>query len=548
MENVEIGKTGKMTIENLTEGMYEDARIIFREYIQNSADQIDLSQRDEIFGSEKLKIDITIDSLNGDIEIFDNATGIKSEEVAELLGNIAYSSKIRGESKGFRGIGRLGGLAYCDTLCFTTTYLGEHIMTTMKWEAKKLRKLLADSSYKEEVAHLIQSVTSLTYTECDPMDHFFKVELLSIRNENSDLLDIKKVREYIAFNAPVRFESKFLYKSDIKEYIQEKGYKTNEYEISVNDETINKKYSTVLHEKNESGGKPKMYDEITGIEFQEFKNKEDEMLAWMWYGISRFERQIPYPTNQFAGIRLRQHNIQIGDEQTLRKFHKEARGYLYFVGEVHAVHPELTPNGRRDYFNESETRVELESALDVFFKETLSQVYRRASDVKLAHKAEEDLLKLEKEKQNKKFVNHQEQEDFVKKLESAQNKAEEGKRKLERINEKFSGNEVFEKVFSNIEKNHQQKIEKEKLIVKKEISPVMIPKKKEKDESKKSSSIFLVDELTQLNKKDRKLVSRIYAVIKSNLSPGQSTELIEKIQEDLKNGKKDSASRAEFQE
>ena len=32
---------GKDVIESLTIGMYEDSRFIFREYIQNAADQID---------------------------------------------------------------------------------------------------------------------------------------------------------------------------------------------------------------------------------------------------------------------------------------------------------------------------------------------------------------------------------------------------------------------------------------------------------------------------------------------------------------------------
>jgi hypothetical protein len=32
---------GKTVLETLTSGMYDDARFIFREYIQNAADQID---------------------------------------------------------------------------------------------------------------------------------------------------------------------------------------------------------------------------------------------------------------------------------------------------------------------------------------------------------------------------------------------------------------------------------------------------------------------------------------------------------------------------
>ena len=34
---------GKNVLETLTTGMYDDARFIFREYIQNAADQIDLA-------------------------------------------------------------------------------------------------------------------------------------------------------------------------------------------------------------------------------------------------------------------------------------------------------------------------------------------------------------------------------------------------------------------------------------------------------------------------------------------------------------------------
>jgi len=40
---------GKDVIESLTLGMYEDARFIFREYIQNSADQIDRAVEEGLF-------------------------------------------------------------------------------------------------------------------------------------------------------------------------------------------------------------------------------------------------------------------------------------------------------------------------------------------------------------------------------------------------------------------------------------------------------------------------------------------------------------------
>ena len=41
MKSISKPTIGKDVIESLTFSMYEDSRFIFREYIQNSADQID---------------------------------------------------------------------------------------------------------------------------------------------------------------------------------------------------------------------------------------------------------------------------------------------------------------------------------------------------------------------------------------------------------------------------------------------------------------------------------------------------------------------------
>ena len=40
-----MAKIGKYVIDSLTRSMYEDSRCIFREYIQNAADQIDLAKK-----------------------------------------------------------------------------------------------------------------------------------------------------------------------------------------------------------------------------------------------------------------------------------------------------------------------------------------------------------------------------------------------------------------------------------------------------------------------------------------------------------------------
>lgn len=57
-----MAKIGKNVLENLTQAMYDDSRVIFREYIQNSADQIDYALKNNSFPHEKLEIYINLDA------------------------------------------------------------------------------------------------------------------------------------------------------------------------------------------------------------------------------------------------------------------------------------------------------------------------------------------------------------------------------------------------------------------------------------------------------------------------------------------------------
>jgi len=314
-------KIGKNAIENLTRGMYEDSKIIYREYIQNSADQIDYAIKNSLF-SEELFIDIRIDKSGRNVTIKDNATGVKKDMIESTLADVADSDKVKGETKGFRGIGRLGGLAYCDKLRFITTAQGDNQKTIMTWDAKALSQMLDDGSVKDNAGTVLQNIIIYEWEDCPIDDHYFIVELLGIKNENFDLLDTEKVRQYIALNAPVPYDSKFYYKQQIHEYLQKKGFPKNDYKIFVDSEDILKLYTTTLFERNPAGQRRK-YDDVYDIRIREFFNDDGDMLAWMWYGISRFEKQIPYPLNETAGIRLRQSNIQIGNERTLIPFSKK---------------------------------------------------------------------------------------------------------------------------------------------------------------------------------------------------------------------------------
>ena len=353
---------GKNVIENLTTAMYEDLRIIYREYIQNSADSIDKAIQQGLLGPGEARVEIEIDADKRYVSVRDNGTGIAHDDFVRTMSSIADSTKDRAEDKGFRGIGRLGGISSCKTLKFSCSVRGEETVSTCVWDAKLVRDILVDAQRNPSASELVDMATSYSQDVCDADDHFFLVELIGIENSSAELLDEKRVREYLQSVAPIPYATGFTFKSKISEFAQEHGFTIDEYQVFINGDRLFKPYSRKLYEPHNHS--KKAYDELSDVAFKIFKDSNGEVLAWMWYGISKFEKQIPV-INPMRGIRLRKANIQIGDENTFSThgFYKEPRGCLYFVGEVFAVGKYLIPNARRDYFNLNDTCRFFESTL-----------------------------------------------------------------------------------------------------------------------------------------------------------------------------------------
>ena len=56
-ENVQVGK---YTLESLTTGMYSDPKIVYREYIQNSVDSLEMAVANNLLEPQGMRIDIVI--------------------------------------------------------------------------------------------------------------------------------------------------------------------------------------------------------------------------------------------------------------------------------------------------------------------------------------------------------------------------------------------------------------------------------------------------------------------------------------------------------
>ena len=513
---------GKNVIENLTTAMYEDLRIIYREYIQNSADAIDKAVRDGIIEREEAKIDIDINAKKRYVSVTDNAGGIPSERFIKIMSSIADSTKDRGEDKGFRGIGRLGGISSCETLVFSCSAPGEAVMSICKWDAKHVKEILVDKTQNPSAAELVDMVTEFSQEDCNLDDHFFKVELIGIERTSEELLQKDKVIDYLRSVAPIPYATGFIFKAKIADFAREHGFTIDEYQVFVCGERIFKPYSTKLYEATTNGQK-KAYDEIVDIAFKIFPENSDKPLAWMWYGISKFEKQIP-SINPMRGIRLRKANIQIGNENTFsaHDFYFETRGCLYFIGEVFAVDEDLIPNARRDYFNLNDTCREFERLLHPLFYDRFKTIYHYANDYKKALQKQQDLHTCQLDYQKKVttggFLNADDKQAHEAKLETQKKAAEKAAKQIATRDQKEKDDEDLSRVYRALREKYP-------------VNPSPAESKPPKETAKPQE--YMAQKLSKFSKKEQKTISRIYAILRAILPLDTANMVINKIQEEL---------------
>lgn len=516
-----MATVGKNILDNLTTGMYSDSKVIYREYIQNACDQLDLAVSLGILAADEGSVDIFTDNQKRYISIKDNATGVKASEFIEDVGDIANSNKQIGKNKGFRGIGRLCGLAYCTTLKFTTSYAGEDVKSIMTCDAQKMRAMLVENK-KYTLDEIWDEIVTYSTEPETTEEHYFEVELFDINKENTDLLNNTKVCEYLSFVAPVPYKNTFILRSQIYNHAQNIGYKIDEYCIRVNGYQIFKEYTTKL--KEQSGSALRNYDEISRLEFKDFCDASGKLIAWMWVGLSRFEKQIP-KVNTMRGLRVRSGNIQLGNDDVLKDLFKEPRGNYYFVGEVFAVSKELIPNSQRDYFNENKMRVLFEDLLREYFFDVLHKLYYEANRVKNDYKRQEEYIakvaEYQKKEKEQGFVNEDERQKLKFDIDKAKKSAEEARKRLDKIDDSDGSSPL-----SEVRRNIGQKYKANKLKKQAETTAVVV-----EDDKKKS---FVTSGMSKLSRSERKIVSKILSII-TDIAPKEVAEqIIEKIKEEMR--------------
>lgn len=99
----------------ITESLYDNPIVVFREYVQNSMDSI-LKQEPHDH------CEIKIWNTNHDLFFLDNGRGIDTRFFYEEMKKIGASTKKKQKNLGYKGIGRLSGVPYCKKLSFVNIY------------------------------------------------------------------------------------------------------------------------------------------------------------------------------------------------------------------------------------------------------------------------------------------------------------------------------------------------------------------------------------------------------------------------------------------
>jgi hypothetical protein len=158
--------------------MYEESRNSLREYIQNAFDAIRAAVRGKVIKAAEGRVTVLLPDENT-ITVRDNGTGISAVSALGTLTAIGLSKKARTKDAGFRGIGRLAGIAFCNTLSFRTKASGETTETTVTFDCRSLRTAMtSDVEESQPLAQLLQNnVKSATAHVSDAKAHYMVVTL-----------------------------------------------------------------------------------------------------------------------------------------------------------------------------------------------------------------------------------------------------------------------------------------------------------------------------------------------------------------------------------
>ena len=365
--DVSTSLVGGDILNLVTTGMYHNPLAIYREYIQNTADAAESSS-----DPAHTHVKITIDPTKRRVTIRDNGPGLSYSDALRELVPIARSRKQRGIHRGFRGIGRLSGLAFAEAVTFRTRITGKQPIIQVRWDGNALRAHAVQTTQTEHIIKNCVGVSTLE-SECWP-DHFFEVEIAGIaRHAAGSVLNRNTVRAYIGEVCPVPMASDFPFVSQIEDLFGQDDRPMTLHVMLTDDRApvTRRQGANILFSENREDP----FSEFETLRIPAVDGNSVAAIGWVAH--SSYFGAIPKALD-LRGLRVREGNIQIGDEDIFDHLFPEERFNRWCVGEVHILDPRVLPNGRRDYFEPGPHTRNLENHLKAIAR-SIANRCRKAS-------------------------------------------------------------------------------------------------------------------------------------------------------------------------
>lgn len=341
---------GKDVLELVSSAMYVDPMTIYREYVQNAADAIDEARRSGLLGKpESGIVDICVDGHTRSLRIRDNGPGIPSAQFTRRMTALGASPKRGASARGFRGVGRLAGLAYCQELIFRSRAKGERFVSELRWDCRRLKALFRDAQSDADLRSVVRDVIAIRKVPAgEQAEHFFEVELRGVVRHRSDrLLNPQAIADYLSQVAPVPFSPDFAFGREIVAALHPHVSLGNLLiYVSGVDGPLYRPHRDTL---NTGDGESATYGEL---EIKEIMGSDGNLAGSFWLLHHNYAGAIPNES-MVKGLRFRVGNVQIGEHTLLEDLFPETRFNAWTVGEIHVLDKRVVPNGRRDHFEQT---------------------------------------------------------------------------------------------------------------------------------------------------------------------------------------------------
>ena len=339
---------GKDILELLSSSMYVNPLAIYREYVQNAVDSIDLAiETGKLTSAAEGRVDIVLDHIERRAVIRDNGAGLSEDEFAQRMTSFGASHKRGTSARGFRGVGRLAGIGYCQELLFRSRSEQGANALEVRWDCKALKKLLVAPEFEGDLEELVRQIVSVRKVDAGGYpDRFFEVEIVKPRRIGNDrLLNELAINSYLSQVGPCPFDPRFQFAAEIREILNPLGRDTREYGIFLNESSapIYRPYSNKIEYSETRVGVPTKVDAIS------IDAIDGTQAAVGWLLHHDYQGAIPTVLG-VRGLRARVGNIQVGNERIFLGAFPEERFCSWTMGEVHLVDRRILPNGRRDDF------------------------------------------------------------------------------------------------------------------------------------------------------------------------------------------------------